>query len=156
MAKCHSNFSQTHEIFQQPEVVPCSYILRCFYCSIHELQAIMIRQIQKRPIGSVATPLFLFHDASGTISNYRALGPMGRDVYAIADSRMKSNPDESLQEMSRRYYALIKSICSEGSILLGGNRHVDALSHKTTDRISRLVSRRHDCTSSRMDLLPRS
>jgi thioesterase domain-containing protein len=80
----------------------------------------MIRQIQKRPAGSDASPLFLFHDASGTISNYLALGLMGRDVYAIANSRVKANGDESLQEMSRRYYALIKSTISEGTILLGG------------------------------------
>ncbi|KAF2257598.1 alpha/beta-hydrolase [Lojkania enalia] len=80
----------------------------------------MIRQIQKRPLGSVAIPLFLFHDASGTISSYYALGPMGRDVYAIADSRMESDPYESLQEMSRRHYAAIKSLVSEGRILVGG------------------------------------
>ena len=84
----------------------------------------MIRQIQKQPPGTAAAPLFLFHDASGTISNYRALGLMGRDVYAIADSRVESDDDESLQEMSRRYYTLIKSIVVEGSILVGGNRYI--------------------------------
>ncbi|KAL6920801.1 hypothetical protein ACHAPO_004520 [Fusarium lateritium] len=80
----------------------------------------MIRQIQKRPAGSNASPLFLFHDASGTISNYLALGLLGRDVYAIAHSRIKASGDESLQDMSRRYYALIKSTVAEGTILLGG------------------------------------
>ncbi|KAF2022593.1 hypothetical protein EK21DRAFT_119594 [Setomelanomma holmii] len=80
----------------------------------------MIRQIQKRPLGSVAIPLFLFHDASGTISSYYNLGLMGRDVYAIADSRMESDTYESLQEKSRRHYAAIKSLVPEGRILVGG------------------------------------
>ncbi|KAF7562077.1 hypothetical protein G7046_g2071 [Stylonectria norvegica] len=80
----------------------------------------MIRQIQKQTPGTAAAPLFLFHDASGTISNYRALGLLGRDVYAIADSRVEGDEGESLQEMSRRYYALIKSTIAEGNILVGG------------------------------------
>ncbi|KAF2633118.1 alpha/beta-hydrolase [Macroventuria anomochaeta] len=80
----------------------------------------MIRQLQKRPVGSGAIPLFLFHDASGTISSYYTLGPMGRDVYAIADKRMESDVYESLQEKSRRYYAAIKALVPEGRILVGG------------------------------------
>ncbi|KAJ5195621.1 alpha/beta-hydrolase [Penicillium cinerascens] len=80
----------------------------------------MIRQIQKRPPGSAATPLFLFHDASGTISSYYALSPMERDVYAISESRTKSDACGTLQEISRRYYAAIKSIVPEGRVLLGG------------------------------------
>ncbi|THC87187.1 hypothetical protein EYZ11_013366 [Aspergillus tanneri] len=80
----------------------------------------MIRRIQKRPPGSAATPLFLFHDASGTISSYYALSPMGRDVYAIPESRMKSDACGSLEELSRRYYAAIKSIVPQGRVLLGG------------------------------------
>jgi thioesterase domain-containing protein len=82
----------------------------------------MIRQIQKRPPGSAATPLFLFHDASGTISSYYALSPMERDVYAIPESRMKRDACGTLQEISRRYYAAIKSIVPEGRVLLGGKR----------------------------------
>ncbi|KAF2023435.1 alpha/beta-hydrolase [Setomelanomma holmii] len=80
----------------------------------------MIRQIQKRPLGSVTIPLFLFHDASGTISSYYALGLMGRDVYAIADPCMESDNYESLLKKSRRHYAAIKSLVPEGRILLGG------------------------------------
>jgi hypothetical protein len=83
----------------------------------------MIRHIQKRPMGSVAIPLFLFHDASGTISSYYNLGPLGRDVYAIPDARMESDTLESIQEKSRRHCAAIKSLVQEGRILLGGKRH---------------------------------
>ncbi|KAE8153724.1 Alpha/Beta hydrolase protein [Aspergillus avenaceus] len=78
----------------------------------------MIRQIQKRPTGSTATPLFLFHDASGTIASYYALSPMGRDVYAVPESRLAVGG--TLQEISRRYYSAIKSIVPEGRVLLGG------------------------------------
>ncbi|KAJ5654815.1 alpha/beta-hydrolase [Penicillium lividum] len=80
----------------------------------------MIRQIQKRPAGSTATPLVLFHDASGTIASYYALSPMGRDVYAVPESRMARDGGFTLQEISRRYYAAIKAIVSEGRVLLGG------------------------------------
>jgi thioesterase domain-containing protein len=80
----------------------------------------MLRQIQKRPKGSAAIPLFLFHDASGTISSYYALGPIGRDVYAIADARMESDEPESMQDMGRRHYAAIKAVVPKGRIMLGG------------------------------------
>lgn len=92
----------------------------------------MIRQIQKRPPGSTATPLFLFHDASGTISSYYALSSIGRDVYAISESQMKGDACRSLQEMGRRYYAAIKSIVPEGRVLLGGKRLLDAHDDKIT------------------------
>jgi hypothetical protein len=104
---CQPTFSVIFLLF----VVPLSFL---------ELQATMIRQIQKRPPGSNASPLFLIHDASGTIATYRALGPLGRDVYAIADTGTKCDVNESVQEMGRRYYALIKSQVAEGRILLGG------------------------------------
>ncbi|KAJ9484386.1 hypothetical protein VN97_g8997 [Penicillium thymicola] len=93
----------------------------------------MIRRIQKRPPGSTATPLFLFHDASGTISSYYALSPMGRDVYAIPESGMKSDACGSLQELSRRYYAAIKSIVPQGRVILGGKRQFNARGRNTTD-----------------------
>jgi thioesterase domain-containing protein len=80
----------------------------------------MIQQIQKRSLGSVAIPLFLFHDASGTISSYYALGPLERDIYAIADSHMESDTCESFQEMSRRHDAAIKLLIPKGRILVGG------------------------------------
>lgn len=83
----------------------------------------MIRQIQKRPAGSTATPLFLFHDASGTISSYYALGPLGRDVHAVADSRSEGDTHESVTRMSRRYYSAIKKIVTEGRILVAGESH---------------------------------
>jgi thioesterase domain-containing protein len=93
----------------------------------------MIRQLQKKPVGSAAIPFFLFHDASGTISSYYALGPMGRDVYAIADKRMESDVYESLQEKSRRYYAAIKALVPEGRILVGGKSQTTAHGYNFTD-----------------------
>lgn len=116
----------------------------------------MIRQIQERPLGSAAIPLFLFHDASGTISSYYALGLMGRDVYAVADPRMESDQYESLPEKSRRHYAAIKKLVPEGRILVGGKRHMVRYDHETTDTESRLVAGWHDCSSSRVDLRTRS
>ena len=114
----------------------------------------MIRQLQKKPAGSAAIPIFLFHDASGTISSYYALGPMERDVYAIADRPMEGNTYESIQEKSRRYYAAIKAQVPEGRILVGGNSQIVASSYSLTDHL-RLVIRWNDCTSSRLALLSR-
>jgi hypothetical protein len=93
----------------------------------------MIRQIQKRPLGSVAIPLFLFHDASGTVSSYYNLGPLGRDVYVIPDARMESDTFESVQDKSRRHYAAIKSLVPEGRVLLGGKRNTDTNDQDSTD-----------------------
>ena len=160
LSQCNSlrsSPSQFHRTTLQFSLILQSFLFPLFITNTASFWiSIMIRQIQKRPLGSVAIPLFLFHDASGTISSYYALGPMGRDVYAIADSRMASDTYESLQEKSRRHYAAIKSLVPEGRILVGGKRCMDANDHKMTDRRYRLVAGRHDRTSSRMDLCPRS
>ncbi|KAF2705714.1 hypothetical protein K504DRAFT_387199, partial [Pleomassaria siparia CBS 279.74] len=53
-------------------------------------------QMQKRLLGSAAILLFLFYNASSTISSYYALGPIGRNVYVVTNARIESNKPKSI------------------------------------------------------------
>lgn len=72
--------------------------------------------------GLANTPLFLLHDGGGTIFQYFLLGPLGRSVYGIENSRFMSGEkwDGGIPEMAREYTKLIKSVVPSGDILIGG------------------------------------
>lgn len=68
-------------------------------------------------------PLFLIHDASGTIFNYYTLGPVGRRVYGIYDPRFGQAGGggwQSVLEIAKAYVKLIRKVMIRGEIVLGG------------------------------------
>lgn len=82
-------------------------------------------QIQWRQPGTPKNaPLFLIHDGGGTIFSYMFLEDLDRDVYGIADPLFDTEQswEGGIHEMAERYTSQIKSIVSEGSILVGGER----------------------------------
>lgn len=69
-----------------------------------------------------ATPLFLIHDAGGTIYGYHTLDDLNRPTYGIANPRLESGLPWTggVMEMAQCYYAMIKAYRPKGDILLGG------------------------------------
>jgi thioesterase domain-containing protein len=67
-------------------------------------------------------PLVLIHDGGGTIQSYQALGPIGRDVFAIANPRFDDGVpwDGGIPEMARTYAQIIKARVPSKTVLLGG------------------------------------
>ncbi|PPJ55135.1 hypothetical protein CBER1_09968 [Cercospora berteroae] len=67
-------------------------------------------------------PLFLVHDASGTIFNYSLLGDLRRNVFAVYDPKFEREEGWSggLPEMAREYVALIRKVNPSRPIILGG------------------------------------
>lgn len=68
-------------------------------------------------------PLFLIHDASGTIFDYFKLGSLNRRVYGIHDPRFANSGGggwESVDEMAQAYTLFIKKVVQRGEIVLGG------------------------------------
>jgi hypothetical protein len=68
------------------------------------------------------TPLFLLHDAGGTVSNYYKLGNIGRPIYTIYNPWTKSQNrwNGGSMKLVTEYIKLIQSIVSSGDILVGG------------------------------------
>jgi thioesterase domain-containing protein len=73
------------------------------------------------------TPLFLIHDAGGTVSNYYKLENIGRPVYAIYNPWFKSETrwDGGSVKFVTEYIKLIKSVVSSGEILVGGTVRIN-------------------------------
>ncbi|KAF5844004.1 hypothetical protein GGP41_002777, partial [Bipolaris sorokiniana] len=68
-------------------------------------------------------PLFLVHDASGSISSYFELGPLGCRVYGIYDPQVEGAQGEAWRSLADRvqtYIQLIQNVLRRGSILIGG------------------------------------
>ncbi|KAJ6192011.1 thioesterase [Bipolaris maydis] len=68
-------------------------------------------------------PLFLVHDASGSISDYFQLGPLGCRVYGIYDPQVEGahrGAWHSIVDIAQAYAQLIKNVSCRGSILIGG------------------------------------
>ena len=88
---------------------------------MHTSNPVLIQDAPRSP--SAPPPLFLIHDASGTIFSYFALGPLGCRVYGIHDPRFEQTGGggwQSVVEMARVYVRLIKKVMLRGSIVLGG------------------------------------
>ncbi|KAK1146385.1 hypothetical protein N8T08_003172 [Aspergillus melleus] len=71
---------------------------------------------------SSRTPLFLLHDAGGTVYNYYKLGNVGRPIYAISNPWIKAKTkwEGGAMRFVHEYIKLIKSVVSSGEILIGG------------------------------------
>ncbi|KAH3906227.1 hypothetical protein HBH56_205460 [Parastagonospora nodorum] len=88
---------------------------------MHASNPVLIQNVPRSP--SVQPPLFLIHDASGTIFSYYSLGPLDRQVYGIYDPRFEQAGGggwQSVVEMARMYIRLIKKVMLRGNIVLGG------------------------------------
>ncbi|KAJ6265412.1 thioesterase [Bipolaris maydis] len=88
---------------------------------MHASNPVLIQDVPRSP--SVQPPLFLVHDASGTIFSYFQLGALGRKVYGIYDPRFEQSGGggwQSVVEMARMYIRLIKKVMLRGDIVLGG------------------------------------
>lgn len=68
------------------------------------------------------TPLFLLHDAGGTVFNYYKLGNVGRPIYTIYNPWFKSETrwDRGSMRFVTEYIKLIQSVVSSGEILVRG------------------------------------
>jgi hypothetical protein len=79
------------------------------------------------------TPLFLLHDAGGTVSSYYKLATIGRPVYTIHNPWLKNEQRWSggAQTFVDEYIKLIKSVVSSGEILVGGTYLRTCASFKT-------------------------
>ncbi|KAL9599307.1 MAG: hypothetical protein Q9219_003934 [cf. Caloplaca sp. 3 TL-2023] len=66
-----------------------------------------------------ASPLFLFHDGSGTIGMYANMKNLDRQAYGCANHNLtkQNSPIDSLDAMASRYASSIASITSEEMIL---------------------------------------
>lgn len=106
---------------------------------------------------SSRTPLFLLHDAGGTIFNYFKLGNVGRPIYAISNPWIKAETkwEGGAMRFVHEYIKLIKSVVSSGEILVGGRSSINhplssiylcirplLLIHSLTKEYHRLVPRR--------------
>lgn len=70
-----------------------------------------------------APPLFLIHDASGLITSYYKLGPVGRKVYGIWDPKFDQDGIggwQTVQDIADAYLRLIRRVQLRGEIVLGG------------------------------------
>ncbi len=68
-------------------------------------------------------PVFLIHDAGGTIFSYFALGRLGPRVYGIHDPRFEQLGNggwQSILEIAEAYVRLIRKVVVRGKIVLGG------------------------------------
>jgi thioesterase domain-containing protein len=67
-------------------------------------------------------PLFLIHDAGGTISHYYKLENIDRPVYTIYNPWLQSETrwEGGSMRFVIEYIKLIKSVVSSGEILVGG------------------------------------
>lgn len=74
-----------------------------------------------------AVPLVLIHDGGGTVSSYRALGPLDCDIYAISDPKFEDGLswEGGISEMARTYLGLIRETIPSREILLGGSTPKD-------------------------------
>ncbi|KAF2676479.1 hypothetical protein K458DRAFT_351727 [Lentithecium fluviatile CBS 122367] len=68
------------------------------------------------------TPLFLLHDAGGTVFSYYKLEAIGRPIYAIHNPWLKHEErwDGGAIKFVHEYIKMIKKIVSTGEILVGG------------------------------------
>jgi hypothetical protein len=68
------------------------------------------------------TPLFLLHDAGGTIFNYYKIETIGRPIYAIRNPWLKCEERwvGGASKFVNEYIELIKKVVSAGEILVGG------------------------------------
>ena len=71
---------------------------------------------------SSRTPLFLIHDAGGTVFNYYKLENIGRPIYTIHNAWSKSGVlwEGGIMGMVKEYIRLIQTVISSGEILVGG------------------------------------
>ena len=67
-------------------------------------------------------PLFLIHDASGGIYNYRKLHDIGRPVYAIANPWQKDRKGKvgGMKAMVDEYVGIITGVRRRGDVMVGG------------------------------------
>ncbi|KAF2875794.1 Alpha/Beta hydrolase protein [Massariosphaeria phaeospora] len=67
-------------------------------------------------------PLFLIHDAGGTVSHYYKLDKIGRPVYTIHNPWFKAETkwDGGSMTFVNEYIKLIKSVVPSGEIIVGG------------------------------------
>ena len=72
-------------------------------------------------------PLFLIHDAGGTVSHYYKLANVDRPVYAIHNPWFKSETrwEGGAMRFVNEYIKLIKSVVSSGEIIVGGTAFPD-------------------------------
>jgi hypothetical protein len=76
------------------------------------------------------TPLFLLHDAGGTVFNYYKLENVGRPVYAIYNPWFRSETrwDKGSMGFVNEYIKMIQSVVSSGEILVGGSLSLNMVS----------------------------
>ncbi|KAG8158000.1 hypothetical protein KVR01_012272 [Diaporthe batatas] len=75
------------------------------------------------PLQGETHPFFLIHDASGLVSSYLKLGPLGTRVYALHDPKFENNGHcgwQSVRDMALHYITLIRRRHSRGQIIIGG------------------------------------
>lgn len=80
-------------------------------------------QIQSGPARSESVaPLFLFHDAGGTVFQYSCLGNLHRPVYGISNPRIEQGGkwEHGIRQMGVVYAHMVRSVVQSGPILLGG------------------------------------
>jgi hypothetical protein len=98
-------------------------------------------QIQWRGSSGQGIPLFLIHDGGGTIFNYFLVGDLQRDVYGVYDEYFETETSwSSMRAMAQQYVSRIKSIITDGPVLIGGNVTTSLLSMPVPN-VTRLVSR---------------
>ncbi|EIN06889.1 ketoacyl-synt-domain-containing protein [Punctularia strigosozonata HHB-11173 SS5] len=78
--------------------------------------------IQNGPPNSETPPLFLIHDGSGMIDQYKRLRPLGRRVYGIHHPMLGTDGDWTggLLEIAALYATLIQRIGGRAACLIGG------------------------------------
>ncbi|KAI1673231.1 Thioesterase domain containing protein [Pyrenophora tritici-repentis] len=75
------------------------------------------------PAYARSPPVFLIHDAGGTVFSYFGLGRLGPRVYGIYDPRFAQLGNggwQSILEMAEAYVRLIRKVVVRGNIVLGG------------------------------------
>lgn len=65
------------------------------------------------------TPLFLVHDAGGSVHSYSKLLPLNRPIYTIS-SPATQEWTGGVEGLAQEYAKLIKTVVAKGDILLGG------------------------------------
>ncbi|KAF9697502.1 hypothetical protein EKO04_003960 [Ascochyta lentis] len=75
------------------------------------------------PTHARSPPVFLIHDAGGTVFSYFTLGRLGPRVYGIYDPQFEQLGNggwQSILEMAEAYIRLMRKVVVRGSIILGG------------------------------------
>ena len=85
-----------------------------------------LQVIQPGTSFSAATPLFLIHDAGGTLYSYYSLGDLQRPVYGIVNPHFDSGApwEGGISEMAQSYYTMIRRQVRKGDVLLGGKHAI--------------------------------